>query len=255
MSAYGLLLENPRKRRRSRRRTPPRGAGGRFRKRASAKRRRRNPGAVTTANPRPRRRRRAAAAAAPKRRRATTRRKATRRRRNPNGFLGRRGEWTRAFNRGGQILVGEFVGDAVTRLATKFGGANMLAQLRIPPQFVQPTLRIAVGLLAPPLLKMAPRLFKPDFRATFSAVNVASGLIGLTMNLRTQLFSTMGLSDATVAYHLSDWETASGGVGDWETASGGVGGYELANDYGPPAGVLGHYDEAPDRGVLDYDYL
>lgn len=254
MSAYGLLLENPR--RRGRRRTPPRGAGGRFRKKASSKRRRRNPGVVTTANPRRRRRRRrTTVAAAPRRRRASPRRKTTRRRRRNPGLgaiLGGRGEWARAFNRGGQILVGEFVGDAVTRMATKFGGANLLAQLRIPPQFIQPTLRVAVGLLAPPLLKMAPRMFKPDFRATFAAVNVASGLIGLTMNLRTQLFSAAGLSDASVAYHLSDWETASGGVGDWETASGGVGGYELADGYGPPAGVLG---EAPPAGVLDYDYL
>jgi len=162
------------------------------------------------------------------------------------------GDLTRTLNRGGQILIGEFAGDVVTRFATKFGGANMLSQLRVPPQFVQPALRIAVGLFAPMLLKMAPRLFKPDFRATFGAVNVASGLIGMTQNIRAQLFETMG---------LSDWETAAGGVGDsavayhlgdWETADGGVGGYELAQDYGPPAGVLGAYE--PPAGVLDYEY-
>lgn len=162
------------------------------------------------------------------------------------------GDLTRTFNRGGQILIGEFAGDVVTRFATKFGGANMLAQLRVPPQFVQPALRIAVGLFAPMLLKMAPRLFRPDFRATFGAVNVASGLIGLTQNMRAQLFETMG---------LSDWETAAGGVGDsavayhlsdWETADNGVGGYELAQDYGPPAGVLGA--DGPPAGVLDGEY-
>ena len=240
MSEYGLLLENPTRRRRNRQRTPPRGAAGRFRKRRSTRRsRRRNPSAVTVANPRRRRRRRSVA----------RRRSPRRRRRNPRrlGILPGRGEMQRAFRKGGELLVGEFVGDVLARVATKFGVGRLLTQMRVPAEMTVPATRIAVGLLGPAVLRFAPRMFKPSFREMFAAVNVASGLIGLTMNMRTQAFSAMGLADYE-DLGLYDWETAENGVGDWETADDGVGDYELAD--APPAGILG---EAPPAGILE-DY-
>lgn len=157
------------------------------------------------------------------------------------------GEMRRTFQRGTQILIGEFAGDLFSRLGTKFGLGTMLTNMRVPPQMVQPITRIAIGLLAPPLLKMLPgRFFNSDFRSTFAAVNVASGLIGLTANLRQQAFAAVGLSDYDTG--LYDWETADDEIGDWETADDGIGGYELAD--APPHGVLG---EAPPPGILDYD--
>ena len=234
MAEYGLLLENPRRRRRrkkaARRRSPVR----------RRRRRRRNPGALTTvANPRRRRRRRT--------RRRTRRRSVGRRR---NQFLPGRGELTRAFRKGTQILVAEFVGDVLARVGTKFGMGRILTQMRVPAQMTVPATRIAVGLLGPAVLRMLPgRLFNPSFREMFAAVNVASGLIGLTMNMRQQAFSAMGLADYA-DLGLYDWETASGGVGDWETADDGVGDWELADDDMPPYGVLG---DGPPAGVLDYD--
>lgn len=166
------------------------------------------------------------------------------------------GDARMAFKRGTEILIGEFIGDAATRVAGKFGMSRLLQTMRVPPQFVLPVSRIGVGLLFPMLMKQfAPRMFKPSFRQTFAAVNVASGLIGLTNNIRNQAFNAMGLSeydmDLGLVYDgMYDWETADGGVGDWETADGGMGGYELAD--APPHGVLG---DAPPAGVLDYSYL
>ncbi len=235
MTEYGLLLENPRRRRR--RRTPPRTKSGRFRKRrSSTRRRRRNPSRVTmSSNPRRRRRRRTTT----RRRRTTTRR----RRRNPSLLPGRT-TVQRAFRKGTQILVAEFVGDVLARVGTKFGMGNVLTTLRVPPEMTVPATRIAVGLLGPAVLRMVPgRFFTPSFREMFGAVNVASGLIGLTQNIRAQAFQAMGLAgyEGGGGLSLYDWETADGGVGD----------YELA-DMAPPPGILGD-SHAPPPGVLDYD--
>lgn len=147
----------------------------------------------------------------------------------------------RSLRKGTQILVAEFVGDVLARVGTRFGMGNVLTMLRVPPEMTVPATRIAVGLLGPPVLKMLPgRLFSSSFREMFAAVNVASGLIGLTQNLRAQAFAAMGLASYGGDVGLYDWETASGGVGD----------YELAGSDAPPYGVLG---DAPPPGVLDYD--
>jgi hypothetical protein len=131
-----------------------------------------------------------------------------------------------------ELLMAEFAGDALSRVATKFGLGNLLATLKIPATFTLPATRIAVAMLGPRVLAMAPRMFKPSFRASFQAMNLAQGLIAMTNNMRTRVFQSAGLA----GYELADWETASGGVGDWETASGGV-------------GMLG----TPPPGVFDYD--
>lgn len=235
MADYGLLLENPRRRRR--RRTPPRTKSGRFRKRrsSSTRRRRRNPSRVSYSAPARRRRRRTTT-----RRRSSPRRRTYRRRRRNPGLLPGRTMLQRTFRKGTQILVAEFTGDVLARVATKFGMGNVLTMMRVPPEMTVPATRIAVGLLGPPVLKMLPgRLFSASFREMFAAINVASGLIGLTQNIRAQAFAAMGLASYGGSVGLYDWETADGGVGD----------YELA-DYAPPYGVLG---EAPPPGVLDYD--
>lgn len=234
MDDYGLLLENPRRRRRRRRTTRRRTTRRRRRRNpVRARRRRRNPGAVAT-NPRRRRRR-------------TRRRRTYRRRRRNQALFPRMGDMQRTFRRATQILVGEFVGDVGTRMATKFGVGRLLTQMRVPAPAVLPVTRIVVGLFAPALLRMLPgRLFNADFRATFGAVNVASGLIGLTQNMRAQLLQTMGLAGYELADYgeMDDYEFADNGISDWETADDGVG-----LGHAPPAGVLG---DTP-AGVLDYD--
>lgn len=164
-----------------------------------------------------------------------------------------------ALKRGVEIVVADMVGEALSRAATKFGGSKVLAMAKVPTQYIGPGMRILVGLFGGKLLRMLPvrQVRSPAFLSTFSAVNVAFGLMALTGGIRAKAFSAVGLSDYDIddAYggsigpsYMGDWETASDGVGDWETASDGVGGYELAA-VAPPAGILG----TPPHGVLDYD--
>ena len=150
-----------------------------------------------------------------------------------------------AVQKGGQILIAEFAGDLVTRLIGKFAGP-MLANIPMRPELLGPVIRMGIGVLTPPLMKMvAPKFFKRDFRQMFAAVNVASGLMGLTMRMREQTFAALRLpssSDTLAGYYgppagvlgnyygppsgvLGDYVTADGGVGDYVTADGGVGHY------------------------------
>lgn len=203
MDSYGLLLENPRKRRR-------RKASGRRRK--ASGRRRRSRRAVTVAvaaNPRRRSRRR---------RNPFGRRRRAGRRRNP--FGGMTSGLAPTFKRAIGLTLGEVMGDALSRVVSKFtpfGKSAMQAA----------GVRIAVGLFGSPLLRMLK--VPAGIRSDFGAVNVASGIIGLTGALRQQVFSKVGLAD----YELADYELAD---------------YELAG--GPPAGVLG----TPPAGMFGGDH-
>jgi len=141
-----------------------------------------------------------------------------------------------AVRKGGQILVAEFAGDLVTRLVGKFMGPTLM-NIPMNPALLGPIVRMAVGVFAPPLMKMvAPKLMKRDFRQMFAAVNVASGLMGLTMRIREQTFAALRLPSSA--------ETLAGYYGP----PAGV----LGNYYGPPAGVLGDWVTAEPGGVGDY---
>lgn len=240
--AYSLLLENPKKRRRKTRRKTARRRttrpSARPRKRRST-RRRRNPGAVTSVATNPRRRRRSRA--------STRRRRSSGRRKNQFAVLG---DMQRTLTRGTQILGAELAGDVLSRAASKFGLATLLANMRVNPAWAPSVGRIIVGLFGGPILKMLPvkMLSNADFRATFGAVNVASGLIGLTMNMRMQLLRTIGLS----GMDLAEYEYADE-MGDWEEAEPEYQGnvmlgqpppYGVLGQDEPPAGVLGGYELA-----------
>lgn len=142
-----------------------------------------------------------------------------------------------AVRKGGQILIAEFAGDLVTRLVGKFAGP-MLLNVPLRPELLGPVVRMGVGVLAPPIMKaVAPKLFKREFRQMFAAVNVASGLMGLTMRVREQTFAALKLPSSSET--LGNYYGPPHGVL-------GAGGY-----YGPPSGVLGDYVTA-DGGVGDY---
>lgn len=220
---YGLLLENPR-----------RGRGGRFvksrsrkrrsrRRRASSRRRRRsrrrrNP-AIMGSNPRRRRRSR--------RRRASSRRRRYGRRRsyrrNPFGFMkgGRIGSTLMA---GLGIAGSELAGDLLSRVAVKAGASKLLGAVRVPAAQQVPVLRVLVGLFASPLLRML--RVPPAITRNFGAVNVASGILTMSANLRQQALARVGLGD----YELADVLVGDDEVGDvlvdFELAD-----FELAGDY------------------------
>ena len=140
---------------------------------------------------------------------------------------------TGTFQVAGALFAGELVGDALVRVANKVAG-KAIAGLGA---MAQPALRIGVGLLAAPLLRMAG--LPARIRESFAAVNIASGLIGLTFAMRTQAFKAIGLGED---------ETTNAMLGDYELAQEDeLYDYELA-EY-PPAGVLG-YDDEPPAGVL-----
>lgn len=222
MEQFGYLFENPRKKRRR----------SRSRRRKKASRRRRVTVSVA-ANPtrkKARRRRRRATAVAVA---ANGRR---RRRRNPfpalGGVGGRIGP---TFTRAGTLVLGEVVGDLLQRAVLKFTPLGRM------PTLSGSVLRIGVGLLGEPLLKMlkAPEAFRRDF----AAVNVAAGLLVLTNPMRSATFRAVGLGDDEMAdYELAALTTDDSDVSDYEMAD-----YELAGD--PPAGVLG---DDPPTGVLGY---
>lgn len=204
-----LLLENPRKRRRSKRRaSSPR--------RRKASRRRRNPVGTLAAAANPRRRRRSS------RRRATSRR----RRRNPFAKIGGGG----AIGRGLGIVAAEVVGDLVTRVAWRFG-LSRIVPAAVGKDRGLAFARIGLGLAAPFINKFLP--LPLGLKRDMAAVNIASGVIALTMAMRSRVLTQTGLA----------------GVGDYVTAEG------LSGDYG----VLGQDDEetfmlGQDSGVLG-DYV
>ena len=212
---YGTLLENPRRRRRrkSKARSRSRTASGRFRKTATRTRRRRR---VARKNP-------FAMNAAPRRRRRSSRRRrsVSRRRRNPGIGGGIASRFSGALKRGLGLTIGDLIGDVLTRAVLKFSPMKRFAM-------GGPVTRIAVGVLADPLLKMA--RVPSGIRADFGAVNVAAGILSLTSGVRQRVLGQAGLSD----YELADYDGPPAGV---------LGDYELAADDGPPAGVLGDDDE------------
>jgi hypothetical protein len=196
---FGIYLENPkRRRRRSRRRSA----------RSSRRRRRRNPATYPFA-PNPRRRRRGG-----------RRRRSSGRRRNPAGFFGGGGGIMRTVNEGFGIFAAELAGDLVVRGINKFVGLQRWLPAALAGQ-APSVVRILVGLAADPLLRMVG--IREGFRRQIAAVNIASGIIGLTYPLRQQTFAAVGLSG------LADYETIGqdeedhyGLLGDYET----VGAYE-----------------------------
>jgi len=233
---FGVYLENPR--------TPRRGRGGRFvkggrrrrkssrRRRSSARRRRsrsrrRNPELLVN----PRRRR------STRRRRASSRRRGRRSyRRNPFAFASKGGNIKRTLMAGLGLAGGEIAGDLVSRVAIKVGAGRLFDMVRVPAGVRAPLLRIAVGLFASPLLKML--RVPAAITGSFGAVNVASGLLALTSNVRSQTFQRVGLGDYELAdvlvgdddgdeiLELGDVLVGDDGMGDYELAD-----YELAGDY------------------------
>lgn len=139
-----------------------------------------------------------------------------------------------AFKAGGALFGGELLGDLMARGAVKFGAAKLLNSVKVPADMQPGVVRVAIGLFGEPLLRMVgvPR----GIRQGFSAINVASGLIGLTWRFRAQAFSSMGLSD----YELAD---------EMEPDDDGMSDYELAAD--DPA-LLG--SDAPPAGILEGDF-
>ena len=143
------------------------------------------------------------------------------------GFL-RTGQWAAIFKEATSLVVGEFIGDVGSRALRKV----IVRTIPNPwiNRFAIPIGRVVIGLMAEPLLKMAG--MKPAFRRDFSAVNVASGIIGFTSDIRKQLLGGMGLD----------------GLGDFETE-------EMLGYVDDPA-LLGHYDDDDagdawtDAGVL-----
>ena len=212
---YGTLLENPRRRRRKSK-ARSRTASGRFRKKATRTRRRRrarkNPSFAVNAAPRRRRRS------------SRRRRSVSRRRRNPGIGGGIASRFSGALTRGFGLTTGDLIGDVLTRAVLKFSPMKRFAM-------GGPVTRIAVGVLADPLLKMA--RVPSGIRADFGAVNVAAGILALTSGVRQRVLGQAGLSD----YELADYELAA----DDGPPAGVLGDYELAG--GPPAGVLGDDDE------------
>jgi hypothetical protein len=161
------------------------------------------------------------------------RRRRSRRRRNPfnlggltSGLFPTMGEWGESIN----IVAAEFAGDGAVRLANKFGVSDFLRDtLKVDPALTSSLSRVVVGIGAPPLLRMigAPAGFVRAFRT----VNIASGIIGMTYGLRSQLFGAVGLA--------GDYET---NVGDYEGGAGRTlprvtpdmlmqGGNDLLHDY------------------------
>ncbi|MEX2464718.1 MAG: hypothetical protein WD428_02465 [Gaiellaceae bacterium] len=118
-----------------------------------------------------------------------------------------------------QLTIGELIGDMLARAAVKF---TPLGRMTLGAPFV----RIGVGLFAGPLLKMLK--LPAGIRTNFGAINVASGIMGLTAAMRAKILQTVGLSD----YEFADYEFAD---------------YELAG--APPAGILG----TPPPGIFGDD--
>ena len=230
---FSVFLENPRRGRggrfvKGKRRTKARKASKRRRsssrrKQSRIARRGRRVRAVTTLVANPRRRRRSTRSS--KRRRST--------RRNPFRMIPG-GNIKRTVGAGLGLAAGEFAGDLLTRVAIKVGDGRLLDVAKVPNAIRSPLLRIAVGLFAAPLLKM---LRLPSaVTAGFGAVNVASGILGLSGAMRSRTFSAVGLGDYELADVLvgDDDDDGDGdsvgdvlvGVGDYELAD-----YELAGDF------------------------
>jgi hypothetical protein len=126
------------------------------------------------------------------------------------------------------LAGGELAGDVLARGALKAGAGRLLEMLRIPANFRAPALRIAVGLFGTPLLKML--RVPASITGPFGAVNVASGVLELTANIRQQAFSRVGLSDYELADVLVGSEVSDVLV-DYELADYELADYELAGDY------------------------
>lgn len=125
------------------------------------------------------------------------------------------------------LAGGELAGDLVSRAALKFGASKLLAAVRVPATQHVPVLRVLVGLFATPLLKML--RVPAAITQNFGAVNVASGVLSMTANIRQATFSRIGLGDYELADVLVGDDGMSDvlvGVGDYELAD-----YELAGDY------------------------
>lgn len=223
-----ILLENPRGRRRSRRKA--RTASGRFRKSASNPKRRRRS-----------RRRNPAGIVAPvsrKRRRRSRKGRATASRRKSGGRVVSMGGIRSSMMAGGALFGGELLGDLLGRLAFKVGASKILAGVKIPADYQAGVVRIGIGMFASPLLRLAG--IPASIRQGFSAINVASGLIGLTYKYRQQAFASAGLSDYELAADMEDDDGDGNNVGD----------YELADDSNDP-NLLG---DAPPAGILGGDF-
>lgn len=225
---FGVYLENP---------LPRRGRGGRFvksrrrrktsrrrrrasssRRRRTSRRRRRNPALMT--NPRRRRRVRSHRRRSSSRRRRTSRRRRSYRR-NPFRLssLGG-GNVKRTLFEGLGLAGGELVGDALSRVAVKFGAAKLFDMVKVPTNARVPLLRIALGLFAGKLLKVA-RL-PHAITSGFGAVNVAAGVLALTQGMRSSVMARVGLGD----YELADVLVGDDGMGDVLV---GLSDYELAD--------------------------
>jgi len=129
-------------------------------------------------------------------------------RRNPFSFGGGGGGIKRTLFAGLGLAAGELAGDALSRVAVKFGVGKLMDIVKVPTAARVPALRIALGLFATPLLKML--RVPASVTQHFGAVNVASGLLGLTANMRAQAFSRVGLGD----YELADVLVGEDGMGD-----------------------------------------
>lgn len=168
------------------------------------------------------------------RRTVRRRRRGGRARARVRGFVGKSaGGIGSAFKAGGALFGGELLGDLMARGAVKFGAAKVLNAVKVPADMQPGVVRVAIGLFGEPILRMVgvPRAI----RQGFSAINVASGLIGLTWKFRAQAMQSIGLSD----YELAD---------EMDLDDDGMSDYELATD--DPA-LLG---EAPPAGLLEGDY-
>lgn len=196
---YELLLENPRKRRRRRARRRPTRRKARRRSPRRRTRRRSRSTTITVRNPRRRSRRRAAA----------------------RGIFG---GLQQALTGGVSIASADFAGDLLTRAIVRFTPV-----LNFIPGGRPAWVRIGLGFLADPLLKFVN--VPSRWRKLIGSVNVASGIVGLTMPMRLNLWGQLNLRYGGMQ-GLGDWETVGQGdygvlgripaspygmLGDWET--------------------------------------
>ena len=141
---------------------------------------------------------------------------------------------------GGALFGGELLGDLMGRAVIKFGGSKLLNAVKIPADMQPGVLRVAIGLFGAPVLKMVG--IPETIRKGFSAINVASGLIGLTYGIRQKAFTAAGLSDYELADAMSDDDGSDDAVGDYELADG-------EDNY-----LLGDGTNSPPAGLLSSDF-
>lgn len=98
------------------------------------------------------------------------------------------------------LVLAEVVGDVATRAALKFGAGSLLGRFLSPDKQL-PFLRLVLGTIAMPIMRMLP--LPASIKTAFPAMNIASGIIGITYWMRQQLLNQTGLSDYEVADYVT----------------------------------------------------